>query len=152
MDKKLEARYEKPLIDYNYDELINLHTAIFNLPSFIMSDETKISWYDKIKKLQLEILDQAEKDHSLYNRKEKVKKYIQYKNYKNHSEDYWVDEKTDEVIDKWDRSGWHYNIESFYLQNQKEIEEYIDKLIRIAPLTKEQLEQLVIDDEKIYFN
>ena len=28
---------------------------------------------------------------------------------------------------------------------------YIDKLIRVAPLTKEQLEQIVLNEEKIYF-
>ena len=146
-----KIRDEKPLEEYDYNELDSLKWKIKELPTFLISEEEQSNWFNKITKMQTDILDIVEKNHSKYSRKEKVEKYINYLNTKfgyQHAL-YIENEKVwDGIRDRFPCEG---TIDEYYMYNRAEIEKLIDKVLRVAPLTKEQLEQLVLNDEKIYF-
>ena len=152
MDKVTEINNEKLLEEYNYQELDSLKWKIKDLPEFVMSNEEQNKWFNKLTNLQNEILDKAEKDHSIYSRDKKVERYINYLNTKfGYQCRYYIEDGKvwDGIADRFSCEG---TIDEYYMRNREDIEIYIDKLIRIAPLTKEQLEEIVIQNEKIYFN
>lgn len=151
MDKVKEIQNEKFLKDYNYQELESLKWKIKELPEFVMSNKEQNKWFNKLTNLQNEILDKAEKDHSIYSREKKVERYINYLNTSKSFHNFYINEGKvwDGMADRFPCEG---TIEEFYMTHRADIEIYIDKLIRIAPLSKEQLEEIVIQNEKIYFN
>ena len=152
MDKVKEINNEKLLEEYNYQELDSLKWKIKDLPEFVISNKEQNKWFNKLTGLQNKILDKAEKDHSIYSREKKVERYINYLNTKfGYQYRYYIKDGKiwDGMADRFPCEG---TIEEYYMRNRADIEIYIDKLIRIAPLTKEQLEEIVIQNEKIYFN
>lgn len=141
--------YEKPLEEYDVDSLEELCHNIYKLPNFVLDSKIKNEWSKKIEKYKTIILDKVEKQHSKYSRKEKIQKWIDYKE-ANGDKHYKIEDNN--VRDLYDPSPWGIEkIDDFYIRHRNEIEKFIDKLMFIAPLTKEQLEQLVLSDEKIYF-
>ena len=152
MDKVKEINNEKLLEEYNYKELDSLKWKIKDLPEFVMSNKEQNEWFNKLTSLQNEILDKAEKDHSIYSREKKVERYINYLNTKfAYQNDHYI--KDGKVWDNMsDRFPCEGTIDEYYINHRADIEIYIDKLIRVAPLTKEQLEEIIIQNEKIYFN
>ena len=146
-----KIRYEKPLEEYDYQELDNLKWKIKDFPTFIISENEQNKWFNKITNIQNNILDKVEKDHSYYSKEEKVEKYI---NYLNATKSYQLCINDGKIWDHYyDRfRECEGTIEYYYLKNRFDIEVFMDKLIRISQLTKEQLEQLVLKEEKIYFN
>lgn len=146
-EKQLEN--EKKLEEYDIDSLVELYHNINRLPNFVLSYKDKNKWFEKIEKYKNIILDKVEKQHSKYSRKEKIQKWIDYKTNCG-SSNYRIE--NDKVRDIYDPSPWGIDtIDNFYIRNRIEIEKFIDKLMFIAPLSKEQLEQLVLNEEKIYF-
>jgi len=148
-----KIRDEKPLEEYDYQELESLKWKILDLPTFLISENEQLDWFNKISKMQKDILDKVENVHSKYSREEKVARYINYLNminkfgFKNGT--YIKDGKVwDSMADRFPCEG---TIDEYYMNHRADIEVYIDKLIRVAPLTKEQLEEIVIQNEKIYF-
>ena len=149
---EVEAKkLEKSLDEYTYQDLDILKWKIKELPTFIMSLDKQNKWFNKLSDIQKEILDKVEKDHSSYSRQEKVVRYINYLNtIKSYQNAHYIEDGKvwDGMSDRFPCEG---TIEEFYMTHRADIEIYIDKLIRIAPLTKEQLEEIVIKNEKIYF-
>lgn len=146
-----QIRYEKSLKEYDYQELESLKWRIKDLPTFILSENQQNKWFTKLTNMQIKILDKVEKDHSSYSRKEKVERYIKYLNSKDtYQKRYYINDGKvwDNYLDRFPCEG---TIDYYYLKNRFDIEVFIDKLMRVAPLTKEQLEQLVLNEEKIYF-
>ena len=131
---------EKKLEEYNYKELINLNSHIYVLPSFIIDDKTKKYWQDEIKKNIDIILDQLEKENG-GNRKDKVERYIDIE-----CRDSYRIENGKVYENYADRFIWTPTIDEFYMRYRYNIEILYQKIKRVAPLTKEELENMVAKD------
>jgi len=146
-----KIRDEKPLKEYDYQELESLKWKIKDLPTFILSENQQNKWFTKLTNIQIKILDKVEKDHLSYSRKEKVERYINYLNTtRSYQNDHYIkDGKVwNGMFKEFPCEG---TIEEYYMDHRADIEIYISKLMRVEPLTKEQLEQLILNEEKIYF-
>lgn len=142
MDKvKENSKKEKKLEEYDYQELDTLKWKIKEMPDFVISNDKQNSWFNKISKLQEKILDEYEK-HSNGSRYDKVKKYLEYTydRFGHTLEGNYV------KYGYADRRPFGCSIDEFYLDNRYNIECLWIKIQRLAPMTKEQLELLVVKD------
>lgn len=130
------------LEDLDYIELKDLYAKIFQLPSFVINDESKKEWAIKIKKLQTKILDDFEIINGV-DRKYKVRKYIEF-----HPEFILEDDFVRFVGA--DRRPFGESLEEFYFDYRYEIETLFEKIRRCAPLTKEEVEYLAEKDIQKY--
>lgn len=133
---------KEKLEDLNYIELKELYSKIFQLPSFVISDNDKKEWAIKIKKLQTKILDDFEVINGV-DRNYKVKKYIEL-----HPEFILEDDFVRFVGA--DRRPFGESLEEFYFDYRYEIETLFEKIRRCAPLSKEEVEILAEKDMKKY--
>ena len=145
MDKVENSRPDKKLEEYDYKELDSLKWKIREMPNFVISYDEQNSWFNKITKLQDDILNQYEKQ-SNSSRYDKVKKYLEYTydRFGHTLEGNYV------RYGYADRRPFGCNVDEFYLDNRYEIECLWTKIQRLAPMTKEQLELLVAKDIEKY--